>query len=256
VEGVGLRGGTWRRAEVAAGEFGPISRSLYALAIVAAPGLAAYHLAGWLPALHAADALCAIAGLWLGALAADLVTGAVHWACDTWGDEHTRWIGGGLIRSFHEHHANPRAMLDHDWVEVNGQPAAAAAAAWLVLAWPPAQDWLESRAFLAAFAWSLIAAASLANQIHQWSHASVPPRWVRPLQRAGVILSPSRHARHHGGSHTSDYCITGGWLNGVLDAFGFWRALERAMTRVTGAQPRTSTESLSSTRTARRGSME
>jgi len=145
-------------------------------------------------------------------------------------------------------------MRGHDWIEVNGQPAAAASAAFGLLAVSPAQDWLDGRAFLAAFAWSLIAAASLANQIHQWSHAPVPPRWVRPLQRAGAILSPERHARHHRAPHSSDYCITGGWLNGALDSTGVWRALERSVTRVTGAEPRSSSEPLSSTRMARRGS--
>ena len=138
-------------------------------------------------------------------------------------------------------------MQGHDWIEVNGQPAAAASAAFGLLAFSPARDWLDGRAFLAAFAWSLIAAASLANQIHQWSHAPVPPRWVRPLQRAGAILSPERHARHHRAPHSSDYCITGGWLNGVLDSARFWRALERAVTRMTGAEPRSSSGSLSST---------
>jgi ubiquitin-conjugating enzyme E2 variant len=254
MEEVGLRGGTWRRGEIAAGEFGPISRAFYALAIAATPVLAAYHLTGWLPQLSAPDALFALAGLWLGALAADLVTGVVHWACDTWGDEHTRGIGGALIRSFREHHANPRAMLDHDWIEVNGQPAAAASAAFGLLAITPARDWLDGRAFLAAFAWSLIAAASLANQVHQWSHAASPPAWVRALQRVGAILSPARHAHHHRAPHTSDYCITGGWLNGMLDSVGFWRALERAVIRVTGTEPRRDSGSLSSTDRAERGS--
>ena len=44
------------------------SRALYALAIAATPALAAYHLAGWLPPLRAADALFALAGVVLGAL--------------------------------------------------------------------------------------------------------------------------------------------------------------------------------------------
>jgi plasmanylethanolamine desaturase len=165
----------------------------------------------------------------------------VHWGCDTWGDERTPWIGPGLIHSFREHHDAPRAMVDHDWIEVNAEPALAASAAFAVLAHPAAQGWLGERAFVAAFAWSLIAAASLANQLHQWSHAPAPPRAVRALQRAGLVLPPARHARHHRPPHTTDYCITGGWLNPLLDALGFWRGLERAVTRVTGASPRRDT---------------
>jgi plasmanylethanolamine desaturase len=200
--------------------------------------LAAYHLAEWLPQLASRSAPLALAGLWLGAWAADLVTGAVHWACDTWGDERTRWVGAGLIRSFREHHDAPRAMLDHDWIHVNAEPAAAASIAYALLALPPAQAWLDAHPFAAAFAWSLIAIGALANQVHQWSHSPAPPRAVQALQRAGLVLSPTRHARHHRLPHTSDYCIAGGWLNPALDAIGFWRTLERAVARVTGAVPR------------------
>jgi len=200
--------------------------------------LAVYHLAGWLPRLDAVDAVLALAGVILGALAADLLTGVVHWACDTWGDEHTRWVGPGVIRSFREHHDAPRAMLAHDWIEVNGQSAAGASAVFSLLALPAAQDWLADRPFVAALAWSMLAAASLANQNHQWSHMPAPPRWVSALQRAGLILSPARHARHHRSPYTGAYCVTGGWLDRALDAAGFWRALERAITCATGAMPR------------------
>ena len=182
--------------------------------------------------------LFALAGAWLGAWAADLVTGLVHWACDTWGDERTRFVGTGLIKGFREHHDDPRAMLEHDWIEVNREPAAAACAAFLVLALPPVQEWLADRAFLAAFAWSLVAFGALANQIHQWSHDPAPARWVARVQRVGLILTPARHARHHRAPHDGDYCIAGGWLNPALDAAGFWRALERAVARLSGATPR------------------
>jgi ubiquitin-conjugating enzyme E2 variant len=217
---------------------GPSARAIHALAIAATPVLAAYHLTGWLPGLRGADALWALAGLWLGACAADLLTGTVHWACDSWGDERTRWVGAGLIQSFREHHDRPLAMLDHDWIEVNGQPAAAASVAFGVLALPGVREWGEGRALASAFAWSLVTVAALANQIHQWSHARQAPRIVRRLQRAGWILSPTRHASHHRSRHTTDYCIINGWLNPALDAVRFWRGLERLITRVTGAAPR------------------
>jgi ubiquitin-conjugating enzyme E2 variant len=210
---------------------------LFALAIAATPALAAYHLAGWFP-LRGGDLLLALAGVWLGAWAADLVTGAVHWACDTWGDERTRFVGAGLIRSFREHHVDPRAMLAHDWIEVNAEPATAACVAFALLALPDVSHWLDGRAFLAAFAWSLVALGALANQIHQWAHDPAPPRAIALLQRAGLLLTPARHDRHHRPPHAGDYCIAGGWLNPALDAIGFWRGLERAITRFSGAAPR------------------
>jgi ubiquitin-conjugating enzyme E2 variant len=222
---------------LAAGRARSGARSLFAVAIVATPALAAYHLVGWLP-LRGSDVLFALAGAWLGAWAADLVTGVVHWACDTWGDERTRFVGARLIQSFREHHDAPRAMLDHDWIEVNAEPAAAAFAAFVLLALPPVQEWLAGREFLAAFAWSLVVFGALANQIHQWSHDPAPARWVARAQSAGLILSPARHARHHRAPHDGDYCIAGGWLNPALDAAGFWRALERAVARLSGATPR------------------
>jgi ubiquitin-conjugating enzyme E2 variant len=208
------------------------------LAVAACGVLGAVHLAYWLSLLDVAAIVPALAGLLLGALVADLVTGGVHWACDTWGDEHTRWIGGGLIASFREHHRDPRAMLAHDWIEVNGQPAAGAAVGFGVLAWPDAREWIGDRAWLHAFVWSLFAVGALANQLHRWSHTVSPPRWVRRLQRAGWIISPRGHARHHRPPHTGNYCIATGWLNGPLDACGFWRALERAITRISGEIPR------------------
>ena len=182
--------------------------------------------------------LFAFAGAAVGAWAADLVTGLVHWACDTWGDERTRIVGAGLIQGFREHHDDPRAMLEHDWIEVNGEPALAACAAFVVLALPAVQEWLADRAFLAAFAWSLVVLGGLANQIHQWSHDPAPTRWIAWTQRVGLILTPARHDRHHRAPHDGDYCIAGGWLNAALDAAGFWRALERAVTRLSGATPR------------------
>jgi ubiquitin-conjugating enzyme E2 variant len=215
-----------------------LSRSLQATAIVATAAFGAHHLGVLATSVDAARALPIALGLLLGALAADLITGLVHWACDTWGDETTPWIGASVIRSFHQHHATPRAMLDHDWIEVNGQPAAAACLAFGAMAIPPGQAWFAGHPMLYAGAVSLGLVGALANQLHQWSHDPAPPRVVRRLQRRGWILSPGRHARHHRAPHESDYCISSGWLNPPLDAIGFWRALERVVTRLSGARPR------------------
>lgn len=207
-------------------------------AILLAIPLTAAHGAALLVSLDAGGLAPALAGLWLGALIADGLTGLVHWACDTWGDDHTRWIGPSLIRSFREHHCEPRAMLGHDWIEVNREPAIAASVVLLLLLLPAAQRALDGHTFAYAFLCSFVAYGAAANQLHQWAHMDRLPRWVYLAQRGGVILSPERHARHHRGPRTSDYCISTGWLNPALDRSGFWRALERGISLGTGAQPR------------------
>jgi ubiquitin-conjugating enzyme E2 variant len=177
-------------------------------------------------------------GFLLGALAADGLSGAVHWACDTWGDQRTRWLGPTLIHAFREHHRDPRAMLEHGWVEVNREPLAAAAIALAVLCLPASRALLEGRVFVQAFLFAFIGFGAAANQLHQWAHSSEPPPPVAWLQRMGWVLSPERHADHHCSPNTTAYCISIGWLNAPLDALGFWRGLEAAITRLTGAQPR------------------
>ena len=232
------REATGRSASLGASGGGRFARGVQAAAIVTGAGLVVLHLCQLGLALAAAEALPAALGLALGVLAADALTGAVHWACDTWGDERLPWIGASVIRSFHEHHRAPRDMLGSDWIDVNGQPAVAACLVLAVLALPPLAGRLGEHPLLHAFLVALAGTGALANQLHQWAHTTTPPCWVRRLQRGGWILSPARHAPHHRPPHTSHYCISGGWLNRPLDALGFWRALERAITRLTGTRPR------------------
>jgi hypothetical protein len=102
---------------------GPLAHKAFASAIFATAALALWHGGLLLNSLSLGTAPSIAAGLVLGVLSADLLTGVIHWACDTWGDEETPLLGPGLIYSFREHHRDPLAMLDHDWVEVNGHAA-------------------------------------------------------------------------------------------------------------------------------------
>lgn len=215
-----------------------MNRRLSGILILLAIPLTAGHLASLAASFDGSGVVPVLFGLWLGAAAIDGLTGLVHWGCDTWGDEHTRWIGPGLIRGFREHHRDPRAMLVHDWVVVNREPAVAATAALLILATPAVHGLVVSHAAVYAFLCSFIAYGAAANQLHCWAHQDRPPAWIAALQRAGLVLSPERHARHHRAPRTSSYCISTGWLNPLLDAIGFWRALERGVSRLTGARPR------------------
>ena len=178
----------------------------------------------WLPVL---------AALPLGIAAIDFVTGLVHWACDRFGDATTPIVGPLLIQAFREHHETPRKMVDHDWIETNGEPCVLTASALLMLAAlaPHAQSELCAAAVTAV--WTMATVGAWANQVHKWAHMPRPPGWARILQQAGLVLRPNEHACHHRAPHDCGYCISTGWMNPLLDRLGLWTWLERSLRRST-----------------------
>ncbi len=177
------------------------------------------------------------AGLLAGYVAADLVSGFVHWFCDTWGSVETPVIGRIFIRTFREHHVDQHAITRHDFIETNGDnclvSAPILAATLLFEARPEAV-----RVFGGAFALALCFFVFVTSQIHKWSHMSEPPAVIAFLQRWHLILPRDHHAVHHKAPFDKYYCITVGWLNPLFTRIGFFRGLEALITAVTGALPR------------------
>lgn len=176
----------------------------------------------WRPEL----ALALPVGLLGGYLLADFLAGAVHWLADRCFDPRTPILGPMLIEPFRAHHDDPGSISRHDFFEVAGNNALVSVPlAGGLLAMPLPHDFATTLLFV--FGTSLAIALVATNLFHGWAHARRPPRIARQLQRAGLILTPARHARHHRGDHDRAYCVTSGWLNPVLDAVGFFTALER-----------------------------
>lgn len=164
---------------------------------------------GWLAALAAFGGLCL----------ADFVSGIVHWSADTYGSP-TMPIFGGFVRTFREHHADQVDITRHDFIETNGDVCIFSAPVHLgVLLW------VES-AFALCCVLGVFVGSYTNSQIHKWAHSDERPHLLRLLQRARLVLSPAHHARHHDRPHLSHYCITTGWMNGVLDRTRFFRKLE------------------------------
>lgn len=178
------------------------------------------------------DACALLGGALVGVLAADVVSGLVHWAGDNFLAADTPVIGPALIAGFREHHRDPEAILRHGWLERNGMnalavvPALAVADVVLAAATPPGPQLFAGGA-LAALAWAL----ALTNELHAWSHAPAPPAPVRLLQRLRLVLPPAVHARHHDGRFNSHYCVTTGWSNPIVDRMVRGRAGARAEPR-------------------------
>lgn len=172
----------------------------------------------------------------LGLLGADFVSGVIHWAGDTWGDELTPVFGPRFIRPFRFHHGHPLDMLRSHFFTTNGDTALGALPFLLV----PFALPLDSVAWLYAgmFVWLLGAWGMWTSQFHQWAHMKSPPRAVAWLQRCGLVLGTRHHRRHHKSPFAVNYCITTGWCDAVLTRVRLFPALEWAVSKVTGLRPR------------------
>jgi plasmanylethanolamine desaturase len=165
-----------------------------------------------------ATAAADIVSVFLCLMAADFITGLIHWTEDTWTAPGTsalldKWIVFDNI----EHHRRPGSIRNGAYWTTNRVCIAGAAIFIGVLA------------LLHVHAWQpyLIAAlASQGNQIHMWAHSSDRPRWVRRLQAVGVLQSRAHHGRHHINPYAVRFCAYTDYLNPILDATRFWRALE------------------------------
>jgi hypothetical protein len=187
-----------------------------------------------------------VSGNWLwvgmasitGYLAADLISGFVHWCGDTWG-KPTWWIvGKNFIRPFRHHHVDPKAITRHDFIATNGNNCMTTLIGLVPAAFVPVLEHQSFRVYGLAFVFFCTLGVFATNQIHKWAHMDEPGTIIRVLQRSGLILSPAHHAIHHRAPYATHYCITTGWLNGPLAAIGFFSGMERLAHRLLGAVPR------------------
>ena len=172
----------------------------------------------------------------VGAVSADFVSGVVHWAADTWGRETLPVIGRRLLRPFRVHHVNPDDFLRRGFLDVNGDVATIVAVFLLsAFAISTGTAWGRmAEVFMTAFC--LVGLPT--NQVHQWAHFHEVPRVVDLLQRSGLILGRTAHARHHVSPFARNFCIATGWCNRPLTNLGLFPRLERLVTRLTGLKPR------------------
>ena len=178
----------------------------------------------------------------MGVVVADFASGLVHWAADTWGHADMPMIGKRVLLPFRVHHVNPDDILRRSFLDANGDVAALTVPALIGLLFVPVDN--EAGQVVSVAGMGCCAIGMLTNQIHQWAHRPSPPRPVRLLQALGLVLRPGDHARHHGSPFAVHYCITTGWCNALLEATGFFRRLETAVTAFTGIRPREDEASL------------
>lgn len=204
-------------------------------AVVALEGgslLAFAIYAGWLAgrlfeaASGALDLLTLLASGVVGWLLADLLSGLVHWAGDTLGSERTPVLGPSFIAPFREHHDDPQAMVAHGTVELVGSTALLALPSLVPVTHLVAFEGQGPlRLALGGVLLATLLGVVVTNLVHRWAHMDRPPAVAALLQRAGLILTPARHERHHTAPFDGWFCISSGLLDGLLMRIGLWERL-------------------------------
>jgi ubiquitin-conjugating enzyme E2 variant len=158
-----------------------------------------------------------IVGVVLAAYAvADLASGIVHFLLDNFGSPETPVIGQKFVKPFRDHHVDPMAMTRGDFIAVNADNVFVCLPVII-----PAFFFIDvtQHPYRGVFVLGLVAGVIMTNQLHKWAHMPTVPRLVAVAQRSGVVLSKEHHSVHHSGKYDSNYCITWGHLDTVLNRF-------------------------------------
>lgn len=160
----------------------------------------------------------------LAYLAADFVSGVVHFICDNYGSEHTPLVGEHFIKEFRQHHVDPVDITRYGFVETNGNNCIVAGLSLLVvlILVDGQMIWgFYVQIFMVTFTMLIFGT----NQFHKWAHSTLPGRIPLALQRAKLVLGKEHHQIHHKAPYDRYYCITSGILNPLLTKIKFFETI-------------------------------
>ena len=123
-----------------------------------------------------------------------------------------------IVYDFQIHHYDQRSILNTPFYsnEVSGYAMKTLLLPSLLINYV---CWVYSSGLVALFFNALFFVAAHAQMIHHYSHMrnDERPKFVKFLQKVGLILPVRPHARHHVPPHECDFGIVNGWSNPVLN---------------------------------------
>ena len=170
----------------------------------------------------------------IGYVGSDFASGFVHWMGDTYGSKDMPVLGEAFVKPFREHHVDPKGIVEHDYVEVNGNNSIVLAL-WMIPVVVFITDPTSAfQFFILVTSVTFTMGVFMTNQFHKWSHMEDPPAYIRKLQDWGLILGRDHHGVHHTAPYDTYYCITCGWLNPILSRIQFFETIEGINRRLFG----------------------
>jgi hypothetical protein len=154
-------------------------------------------------------------------LAADFISGIIHWLEDTYAvPGKSKFLDKHIVLPNIDHHRNPGYIVRGTYLSNVLVSVILCGLAGLAL-------YLAGIRFWQPYLTLLI--ASQANQTHAWAHTRRVPKFVRYLQSFGALQSTFHHSEHHYPPYDIKYCTITNCLNPLLDRVNFWRFLERCI---------------------------
>ncbi len=154
--------------------------------------------------------------LWI---AADFITGVIHWWEDTYGNPNWPIIGKYVVEPNLIHHKQPTKLLEGSyWNRID--------TSFFAVAMIGAILW-----FVGLHSWQVIVCLFFCmqgNEIHAMTHRPdrANGKVTLFLQKTGIFQSKKAHRWHHKAPYETNFCIMSDFVNPILNAIGFWRKLE------------------------------
>lgn len=150
---------------------------------------------------------------------ADLVTGVIHWLCDSFGSVDTPIWGPYFVSPFRRHHQYMTEITQFSLAENLGNSSFVGIIALLVF--PIDVD--QTSSFTSVWAGHLwvfaVFFAVMANLFHRWAHLprGRQGKLIRFLQQKRILLSSEEHLGHHVKPYRKNYCVLCGWANPLVN---------------------------------------